>query len=93
MLFQKMSEDSHVDESKLTGLAKHFNSQTNRGRANVSWVLLVITFNLRKILKLAFIKIYFRFPGGESNIRSYWPDYRLFDAKAKKQEVIILPNN
>ncbi|XP_046418527.1 uncharacterized protein LOC124300449 [Neodiprion virginianus] len=32
----KMSGESNVDESKLTGLSKYFNSQTNTGRANVA---------------------------------------------------------
>lgn len=31
-----MAGDSSVDESQLKGLSKYFNSQTNRGRANVS---------------------------------------------------------
>ncbi|CAH0699241.1 unnamed protein product [Spodoptera exigua] len=31
-----MAGDSSVDESQLKGLAKYFNSQTNKGRANTA---------------------------------------------------------
>lgn len=49
-LFFRMAGDSGVDESQLKGLSKYFNSQTNKGRANVStyypiiatvWIIIV----------------------------------------------------
>lgn len=42
-----MAGGDSADESQLKGLAKYFNSQTSRGRANVS-ILLLIKHLIRK---------------------------------------------
>ncbi|XP_053948017.1 uncharacterized protein LOC129237937 [Anastrepha obliqua] len=48
-----MAGDSHAEDAKLSGLSKHFNGSTMRGRANVAKatyavVGLIIAYNILK---------------------------------------------